>query len=231
MTLLVAPIIRTNVLVPEAHRALSVIPKARLVESAPLADYTRFSIGGPAALLFDTSDETAIVTALRIAAEQRLPHIIIGGGTNLIVADAGFDGVVLRYTGSFIHPDNSLLSVGGGAVLQDVVDRSIALGLQGLETMTGIPGYLGGAVYGNAGAYGHSIQELVRQVRIFDGSAVLALSNAACQFAYRESIFKEQKDWIILSARPAIFRRRLYRSVEDCRRDLSHPGRQDIRHL
>jgi UDP-N-acetylmuramate dehydrogenase len=144
-------------LFPEARRALSVIPKARLVEGAPLADYTRFSIGGPAAFLFDTSDETAIVTALRIAVEQRLPHIIIGGGTNLIVADAGFDGVVLRYTGSFIHRNNSLLSVGGSAVLQDVVDRSIALGLQGLETMTGIPGYLGGAVYGNAGAYGHSI--------------------------------------------------------------------------
>ena len=185
---------------PEARRALSAIPKSRLVEGAPLAGYTRFSIGGPAALLFDTSDETAFVAALRIAAQEKLRHIIIGGGTNLIVADAGFDGVVLRYTGSFSHRDNSLLNVGGGAVLQDVVDRSIALGLKGLETMTGIPGYLGGAVYGNAGAYGHSIQELVRQVRIFDGSVVLVLSNADCQFAYRESIFKKQKDWIILSA-------------------------------
>ena len=83
--------------------------------------------------------------------------------------------------------------------MQEVVDRAIVLGLQGLETMTGIPGYLGGAVYGNAGAYGRSIQELVRQVRVFDGQRVFAVSNEECRFRYRESVFKERKKWIILS--------------------------------
>ncbi len=93
-----------------------------------------------------------------------------------------------------------LLGVGSGALLQDVVDQSIALGLKGLETMTGIPGYLGGAIYGNAGAYGHSIQELVRKVRVFDGLRVIEMSNEDCQFRYRESVFKKRKQWVILSA-------------------------------
>ncbi len=185
---------------PDARQELAAIPNSRLLESALLANYTRFSIGGPAAVLLDTNDESAFVTALRIVKEGKLPHFIMGGGTNLIVSDAGFAGVVLRYTGSAIQRDDSLLAVGAGAVLQDVVDHSIALGLKGLETLTGIPGYLGGAIYGNAGAYGHSIQENVKQVRAFDGSGVVALSNAECQFAYRESVFKKHKDWIILSA-------------------------------
>lgn len=184
----------------EARQALAAIPKSRIVESVSLANYTRFSIGGPAALLFDTSDESAFVTALGITAEKQLPRIIIGGGTNLIVSDTGFPGVVLRYAGSAVRRNNSLLAVGAGAVLQEVVDHSIALGLKGLETMTGIPGYLGGAIYGNAGAYGHSIQEILERVRVFDGSSVVALTNADCRFAYRESIFKKRKDWIILSA-------------------------------
>jgi UDP-N-acetylmuramate dehydrogenase len=126
--------------------------------------------------------------------------MILGGGTNLIVADAGFDGVVLRFAGRKISADGELLRAESGAVLQDVVDESIALGLEGLETMTGIPGGLGGAVYGNAGAYGHSIQEIVEAVQVTDGESVFTMSNQDCRFGYRESIFKERKEWVILSA-------------------------------
>ena len=179
---------------------LAAITNSRVVENAMLSSYTRFAIGGPAALLFDAGDEAAFVEGLQAVAELGIRHIVIGGGTNLVVSDAGFKGVVLRYTGSAIHQDELLLGVGSGAVLQDVVDRSIALGLKGLETMTGIPGYLGGAVYGNAGAYGHSIQELVRKVRVFDGARVIEMRNEDCQFRYRESIFKKRKQWVILSA-------------------------------
>lgn len=165
-----------------------------------LSNYTRFAIGGPATLLFDAGDEAAFVEGLQAVAEFDAAHIVIGGGTNLVVSDAGFKGIVLRYTGSAIREDKSLLRVVSGALLQDVVDRSVALGLKGLETMTGIPGYLGGAVYGNAGAYGHSIQELVRKVRVFDGARVIEMRNEDCQFRYRESIFKKRKQWVILSA-------------------------------
>ena len=187
-------------LLPAALERLAATRDAEIFQNAALADYTRFAIGGPAAILFDTGDESAFVQALQIAKETKVPHIIIGGGTNLVVSDSGFHGVVLRYTGSAIRQEGALLCVEAGAVLQDVVDRSIALGLKGLETMTGIPGYLGGAVYGNAGAYGHSIQELIREVRAFDGQRVVTMQNEDCEFRYRESAFKEHKDWIILSA-------------------------------
>ena len=183
-----------------AVKRLNAIPNLNVLSGEQLAPHTRFNIGGPAALFCDTAEANAFVEALRTAKDLALPRMIIGGGTNLVVSDAGFDGVVLRYTGSRIQRDGLLLHVEGGAVLQHVVDESIALGLQGLQTMTGIPGYLGGAVYGNAGAYGRSIEELVEHVHVTDGEVALTLSNRECRFRYRDSIFKDRKDWIILSA-------------------------------
>ncbi len=177
------------------------IPNGRVLENAPLSEYTRFAIGGPADILFDAKDEAAFVCALEAVIEAQTPHVVIGGGTNLVVADAGFAGVVLRYSGGTIGGRECLLEAEAGAVLQDVVDRSITLGLGGLQTMTGIPGYLGGAVYGNAGAYGHSIAELIRCVSVFDGEHVVKMTNEDCQFRYRTSIFKQRKSWIILSAK------------------------------
>jgi UDP-N-acetylmuramate dehydrogenase len=84
--------------------------------------------------------------------------------------------------------------------LQTLVDGTIDAGLKGIETMTGIPGSTGGAVYGNAGAYGHSIMERISRVHFFDGDRVREIDNAGCEFHYRESIFKRRKDWIILSS-------------------------------
>ena len=183
-----------------AIKRLAAIPNVTVLANAPLADHTRFRIGGPAAVLCDASDTDSFIECLRAVRTLALPRMVIGGGTNLVVADAGFDGVVLRYTGAQIAHDYSLLRVESGAILQDVVDRSMELGLKGLETLTGIPGYLGGAVYGNAGAYGHSIQELVERVWITDGEDMRPLSNQECQFHYRESLFKDRKEWVILSA-------------------------------
>lgn len=183
-----------------AAKNFAAIPDLKVSENVPLAPHTRFDIGGPAALLVDTSSEAAFVAALRIVENSALPRLVIGGGTNLIVSDDGFEGIVLRYTGSEIARQGALLDVQAGAVLQDVVNHSITAGLKGLQTMTGIPGYLGGAVYGNAGAYGRSIQELIEEVRFTDGIAISSFTNEECRFQYRESVFKENKDWIILSA-------------------------------
>jgi UDP-N-acetylmuramate dehydrogenase len=91
-----------------------------------------------------------------------------------------------------------MLRAEAGAELQALVDYSIEHGLRGLETMTGIPGSVGAAIYGNAGAYGHSIDERVERVRILDSDEVRSFTAAECQFRYRESVFKERKDWIIL---------------------------------
>jgi UDP-N-acetylmuramate dehydrogenase len=125
--------------------------------------------------------------------------MVIGGGTNLIVSDQGFRGIVLRYRGDGLMAANSRVIAHAGAVLQDLVDFTVERGLKGLETLTGIPGSVGAAIYGNAGAYGHSISERVVSVRFYDGSAVRVFDNEACRFQYRESIFKRHKDWIIFS--------------------------------
>jgi UDP-N-acetylmuramate dehydrogenase len=185
--------------VSAAADRLAALPNTIVLHDAPLAPYTRFGIGGPASLFCDTADAKTFTQALRVVRELALPRMVIGGGTNLVVSDAGFEGVVLRYTGAAIYRTESTLTIEAGAVLQDVVDYSIAAGLKGMETLTGIPGFMGGAVYGNAGAYGHSMQELVQRVRFTDGRATEEFDNAGCQFHYRESIFKDQKDWAILS--------------------------------
>lgn len=185
--------------IPAIADRLAAIPNLTVLRNSPLSAYTRFRIGGPAALLSDTSDVEAFTQALRLVKDLALPRMVIGGGTNLVVSDSGFDGVVLRFTGAAIAQEGLTLKVESGAVLQDVVDASIERGLKGMETLTGIPGFLGGAVYGNAGAYGHSMQEIVERVWFMDGERVEKFDNADCQFHYRESIFKDQKDWIILS--------------------------------
>jgi UDP-N-acetylmuramate dehydrogenase len=178
---------------------LSQIPNLTISEHTLLSRYTRFGIGGPSELYVETPSEPSFIAALNIVRASAIEFTVIGSGTNLIVSDAGFRGVVLRFTASGISSDGRIVRAEAGAELQALVDYSIGHGLRGLETMTGIPGSLGAAIYGNAGAYGHSINESVRGVRFFDGAAVRVFSNAECEFHYRESVFKRQKDWIIFS--------------------------------
>jgi UDP-N-acetylmuramate dehydrogenase len=179
---------------------LSGIQGLSVCENVPLRDLTRFGLGGPARFLADASTEDALDAALTELIKARFPHTLIGGGSNLIASDRGFPGVVLRYTAKDIQADGPLLIVDAGAVLQDLVNFTIEQGLKGLETMTGIPGWVGGAVYGNAGAYGHSINERIEWLRFFDGQGFREIGNADCDFRYRESVFKRQKDWIVVKA-------------------------------
>ena len=183
-----------------AFERLQEIAELHVSAAVQLAPYTRFKIGGRAALLCEASSIAPFQFALQAVKEIGVRHVVIAGGTNLIVSDSGFDGVVLRFTGERMANHDALLHIEAGLPLQDVVDHSIALCMRGMETMTGIPGSLGGAIYGNAGAYGHSINERVKSVVFSDGEHVRTLHNGACEFEYRESIFKRRKDWVVLSA-------------------------------
>ncbi len=169
--------------------------------SVTLSELTRFGIGGAARRFIETDDECVLMATLL---GEKGPWTLIGGGTNIIASDEGFEGLVLRYAGSEISQVGATVDGQAGAVLQDLVDYSIAHGLRGLQTMTGIPGSVGGAVYGNAGAYGHSVMEFVTRVRFFNGERIQEFGNAECQFRYRESIFKRHKEWIILSVELAL---------------------------
>ena len=183
----------------ETFESLAALPGVKVLRDAPLSEYTRFGIGGPADLFVETSDPARFAEALEIARLSGLRTVVIGGGTNLIVADEGFRGVVLKLANREIRAEGSSVYAEGGAVLQTLVDFTIARGLKGLETMTGIPGSVGAAVYGNAGAYGHSISERTQRVQFLDAGRVRSFDNAQCSFHYRESIFKQHKEWIILS--------------------------------
>ena len=161
-----------------------------------MSEYTRFGIGGVADVVVDAHTEASMIAALALD----VPMEVIGEGSNLIVADEGFRGVILRYRGAAVEFEGTCVRVAAGALLQTLVDKTIARGLAGLHTMTGIPGSVGAAVYGNAGAYGRSISQSVFSVRSCDAAAVAVRSNEECEFQYRESAFKRHKQWIILTA-------------------------------
>jgi UDP-N-acetylmuramate dehydrogenase len=185
---------------PEETRArLAEIPNLTVSTGTPLSQYTRFGIGGPADVYAETDTVEAFIAALETARAATIPTVVIGGGTNLIVADTGFRGLVLRYRGDRLLAANGRVVAQAGAVLQDLVDFAIAYGLKGLETLAGIPGSVGAAVYGNAGAYGHSISERVVRVQFYDGAEVRVFGNIECEFQYRESVFKRHKEWIVFS--------------------------------
>jgi UDP-N-acetylmuramate dehydrogenase len=190
----------------ETLAQLAEISNLTISTRAPLSRYTRFGIGGPADIYAETENVEAFVRALEVARASDLDSMVMGGGTNLIVSDAGYRGIMLRFIAQSIAAAGGCVTVDAGAVLQDLVDFTTGAGLKGLETLAGIPGSMGAAVYGNAGAYGHSISERVRVVRFYDGAGVRELDNAGCQFRYRESIFKRQKHWIIFSATLAMER-------------------------
>jgi UDP-N-acetylmuramate dehydrogenase len=183
----------------EAHERLAEIPNLTVLRAAPLSRYTRFGIGGPADLYAETGSAESFIAAWRVAQQSGIPTVVIGGGTNLIVSDNGFRGIVLRFRAERLMSAGERIYAEAGAVLQDLVDFAIDHGLKGIETLAGIPGSVGAAVYGNAGAYGHAIAERVVSVRFFDGCTIRVFRNQECEFRYRESVFKQHKDWIIFS--------------------------------
>ncbi|MDQ6664854.1 MAG: UDP-N-acetylmuramate dehydrogenase [Acidobacteriota bacterium] len=187
----------------EALALLAAIPNLLLLTGEPLSEYTRFGIGGPADIYAQTPDAASFIEALNVARASGLDFVVIGGGTNLIVSDEGFRGIVLKFAARNIEAHGAgstrIVRADAGAVLQDLVDFTIDGGMKGLQTMTGIPGSVGAAIYGNAGAYGHSISERVQSVRFYDGARERVFSAGECRFQYRESIFKRHKDWIIFA--------------------------------
>ncbi len=183
----------------EARARLAGIPNLTVSTGTPLSLYTRFGIGGPADLYAETGSVEAFIAAVAAARGTGIETTVIGNGTNLIVSDRGYRGIILRFRADRLWAANNRVIADAGAVLQDLVDFTIARGLQGLETLSGIPGSVGAAIYGNAGAYGHSIAERVIKVRFFDGETCRAFDPEQCAFQYRESIFKRHKEWIIFS--------------------------------
>lgn len=165
----------------------------RLRFGVPLKDYTTLAIGGPAAAFFPVRSSEELTEAIACAREDNVRFLLIGGGSNLLVADEGTDCLVIRNEIEGIALNGDVLTVKSGTELQRLVDFTIEHGLAGMQRMTGIPGSVGGAVYGNAGAYGQTISDHLIEVDCFDGERIVTVSKEQCRFAYRYSAFKETR--------------------------------------
>lgn len=168
----------------------------------PLAPLTTFQIGGSARYFVEASGEEEIREALEWARDNRMPFTILAGGSNVLINDAGFDGLVIKIMGAMgtIAPQGEVLTVEAGYNLLLLIRAGAERGLGGWEKLAGIPGTVGGAVRGNAGAFGTEMRDVVTQVHALntDTLEVKDFDNKECDFAYRYSYFKSHPEWVIL---------------------------------
>lgn len=167
-----------------------------------LAPFTSFRIGGPARFFTRVGTLEQLRQALVFARRAGVPFCILGGGSNLLVSDQGFDGVVIRLQLKGIRVSGHLVEVRAGVDLMALVEHTAHWGMSGLERLAGIPGLVGGAVRGNAGAYGSCIGDVAVKVRALDALSleVITLDHDACAFDYRNSRFKRDPGLVVLSA-------------------------------
>ncbi len=160
-----------------------------------LSKYTSFRVGGPAQKIVQVATEAEIIAAIEEAGDS--PLLIMGGGTNVLIADKGFDGTVIRISNNSVQSEvdacsGATLTIGAGEDWDRFVQTTIDRGYAGLETLSGIPGTVGAAPIQNIGAYGHEVAEFITRVRTYDRQEkeIKTFTNAQCEFTYRNSHFK-----------------------------------------
>ncbi|MFH1030006.1 MAG: UDP-N-acetylmuramate dehydrogenase [bacterium] len=166
-----------------------------------LSEYTTFKIGGPAKYFCDAKERKNILEAFYWAKENKEKVFVLGGGSNVLFSDKGFDGLVIKIELRDIEVKGNIIYAGAGAKISMLIDSCFKNSLEGLEWAAGIPGItLGGAIRGNAGAFRKCIGDHVKSVEVFDNCKIKKLDREECNFDYRTSLFKEKRDYIILSA-------------------------------
>lgn len=166
-----------------------------------LKDYSTFKIGGVAKYFFEAKTKEEIIEAIKMAKSFHLPFFILGGGSNILFSDKKYNGLVIKISNKDSFLKKNTIIAGAGINLSSLVSESVKNDLKGLEWAIGIPGTLGGAVYGNAGAFSESISDSIKSVEVLNLSnfKIQELNNDQCKFQYKESIFKKKKNLIILS--------------------------------
>ena len=171
-----------------------------------LSKYTTLHVGGPAQKIVHARTEAELIATVHDADEAGRPILILGGGSNMLVADEGFSGTVIRVetSGNSYEIDacsGGMLQVSAGESWDEFVAFTIEKGLANLECLSGIPGTIGGAPIQNIGAYGHEVSEVIARVRAYDRreKSVKTFAASDCKFSYRSSRFKEEPGrWVIL---------------------------------
>lgn len=174
----------------------------RVKINEPLSKHTTFKIGGPARLFVTVEETEKIVKILDFLSASGVNYFIIGGGSNLLISDGEYDGVVVKIASKnqpklINQKQGAIIEAEAGVVLGSLVNLACKNSLTGLEWAIGIPGTVGGAVRGNAGAMGKDISLNLESVKIWRDGEVLELENKDCEFAYRESMFKNNNDVVL----------------------------------
>lgn len=175
--------------------------KPEIQENVPLRQFSSYRIGGPARRYCEARTAEEVRAAVAEARESGWRLFVLGGGTNLLIDDRGFDGLVLRPNLRQLNAEGTQVLVGAGVLVAEMLDFVAARSLAGIEWAGGLPGTVGGAVRGNAGAFGGEIKDVAKQAESLDTEtlALVVRSNAECGFGYRNSIFKQRPQEIILT--------------------------------
>ncbi|MFA5128702.1 MAG: UDP-N-acetylmuramate dehydrogenase [Patescibacteria group bacterium] len=164
-----------------------------VLENEPLSNHCTFKIGGPARYFFVAKNSEEIVKAVKAAKDLGLKIFVLSGGSNVLFADIGFDGLIIKIQNTKYKIQDTKIEVEAGVKLAEIVNAAAENGLSGLEWAAGIPGMVGGAVRGNAGAYGKATSDAVEEVEVLNQKLkVEKYKKEDCKFGYRESIFKKE---------------------------------------
>lgn len=180
----------------------------KIKKNVSLKKYSSFRIGGRARYFLKVEDFNTLIEALLFAQKIKLPYFILGGGTNVLISDSGFDGLLIKNEISKItsfseRPFSKTILLTSGTKLSSFLEFSLENGLEGGEFLAGIPGTVGGAIFSNSGAFSKSISEIVEEVEVFDlkKKEKINFLKKDCRFKYRDSIFKKDPFKIILSVK------------------------------
>ena len=176
------------------------IQPVNVERSVPMSRYTTFQIGGPADLFVEPAGEEAFSRLVKLCRSKNVPFLLIGAGSNLLVSDAGIDGVVFRLSGAFDYAkvSGTELEAGAATSLAKLAKTAQRAALSGLEFASGIPGSLGGAVFMNAGAYGGEMKDVVTQTRFLDENCDMqTVFGSEHDFSYRHSVFSAGGKFIL----------------------------------
>jgi UDP-N-acetylmuramate dehydrogenase len=164
-----------------------------------LVDYCTYKVGGQADFLVEAKSVSDIKEALSFAKKSGLSYVIIGRGSNVLFSDAGFQGLIIANNARGLKIDKESVVAESGCLLSTLVSRCAEAGLSGLENLAGIPGTVGGAIYGNAGAHGSSVSDYLTKVSVLSRGREVILEKSELSFGYRKSSFQDGKG-IILNA-------------------------------
>lgn len=177
---------------------------SKIKTQVSLKDYCTFRIGGAADFLFEAESDADVADVVRHCAAANIPFIIIGGGSNILCADEGYRGMAIVLRNAALYFDGSRVSCDAGVSWGELLRAAAEHSLSGLEWGADIPGTVGGAVRGNAGAYGGEVKDTIVSVRVLRNGSIMEIPAGECGFAYRESAFKTNGD-IILGATFILF--------------------------